>query len=149
MVNEDNEHFAILRAMSPTAELKRYTTKERDSLAEELANVAVAPGVRFKVIWELAGKETTAMVNQEEGYCDKWYHGQIALAGDAVHKVTSVTGMGVNMGINSAAAHANELYRTLQSEPDLSTETIEDAFARYQRIRLADCTPLAEHRSAA
>ena len=61
------------------------------------------------------------MVNQEEGYCDKWYHGRIVLAGDAAHKVTSVTGMGFNMGISSAVVLANELYRTLQSEADPST----------------------------
>lgn len=135
MVGEGRGHFAILRAIPPITEPKRYTSEDRDRLAEELADTMVAPGVHFKAIWELADKDTTAMVSQEEGYCDKWYHGRIALAGDAVHKVTSVTGMGVNMGINSAAALANELYRTLQSEPDPSTETVEDAFARYQQIR--------------
>ena len=72
----------------------------------------------------------------------QWYHGRIALAGDAVHKVTSVTGLGVNTGINSAAALANELYRTLQSDPDPSTGALEDAFARYQHIRNREISQL-------
>lgn len=142
MVAEDRGHFAILRAISPTAEPKRYTAEDRDNLAKELTDHMIGPGVRFKAIWELTVKESAAMVNQEEGYCDKWYHGRIVLAGDAAHKVTSVTGMGVNMGISSAAALANELYRTLQSEPDPSTGAFEDAFARYQQIREPEASRL-------
>lgn len=142
MSGEDKGHFAILRAISPTADPKRYTTEHRDSLADEFSNTVVAPGIRFKAIWERTVKETAAMVNQEEGSCDKWYHGRIALAGDAVHKVTSVTGMGVNVSINSAAALANELYRTLQSEPDPSTGAVEDAFFRYQQIRDPEASQL-------
>ncbi|KAI1453935.1 FAD/NAD(P)-binding domain-containing protein [Annulohypoxylon moriforme] len=135
MVGADRGHFAILRPILPTAEPKRYTTEDRDRLAKELSNILVAPGIRFQDIWELTDKETAAMVNQEEGYCDKWYHGRVALAGDAVHKATSVTGLGANTGINSAAVLANQLHRILQSEPDPSTEAIEEAFAQYQRIR--------------
>ncbi|OTB00940.1 hypothetical protein M426DRAFT_26049 [Hypoxylon sp. CI-4A] len=142
MVGEDKGHFSILRAIPPTVEPKRYTSEERDCLAEELANVAVAPDVRFKDIWDHTFKETVAMVNQEEGYCDKWYHGRIALAGDSVHKVTSVTGMGVNMGINSAAVLANELYRILQTRPDPSADALEEAFARYQQIRNPEASQL-------
>lgn len=135
MAKENRGYFAILRAISPTAEPKRYTTESRDCLAEELANIVVAPGVHFKDLWGLTVKDTAAMVNQEEGYCDSWYHGRIVLVGDAVHKVTSVTGMGANIGINAAAALANELYRALQSDPNPRTERIEDAFKRYQDIR--------------
>ncbi|XXG96263.1 hypothetical protein Hte_002544 [Hypoxylon texense] len=135
IVGEDRGHFAILRSIPPTTESKRYTTEDRDSFAEELTDNMIGPGVRFKAIWDLTVKETAAMVNQEEGYCDKWYHGRIVLAGDAVHKVTSVTGMGVNMGINSAVVLANELYRSLRSEPDPSTNALQHAFTRYQQIR--------------
>ncbi|KAI2464165.1 FAD/NAD(P)-binding domain-containing protein [Annulohypoxylon bovei var. microspora] len=142
MVGADRGHFAILRPIPPTAAPKRYTTEDRDRLAKELSNISVGPGVRFQDMWELTVKETAAMVNQEEGYCDKWYHERVVLAGDAVHKATSVTGLGVNTGINSAAVLANELYRTLQSEPDPSTGAIEDAFARYQQIRGREASQL-------
>ncbi|KAI1759375.1 FAD/NAD(P)-binding domain-containing protein [Hypoxylon sp. FL1150] len=135
MAGEETGYFAFLRAIPPTAEPKRYTSEERDRVADELANIAAAPGVSFKDIWDRTFKETAALASQEEGYCDKWYRGRIALAGDAAHKNTSSMGMGVNMGISSAAVLANELYRTLQSEPDPSTEAVENAFARYQETR--------------
>ncbi|KUI59521.1 3-hydroxybenzoate 6-hydroxylase 1 [Cytospora mali] len=140
LVGADKGYFAILRPISPTTESKRYTSEDRDRLAEELADIMVGPGVRFQDIWCLTDKESAAMVNQEEGYCDKWYHERVVLAGDAVHKATSATGLGVNTGINSAAALANELYRTLCSEPDPSTRAIEDAFARYQQIRTPEAS---------
>ena len=71
MVNEDKGHFAILRHISPTPESKRYTTEDRDCLAEELGNIMVGPNIRFLDVWEVTDKETAAMVDQEEGYCDK------------------------------------------------------------------------------
>lgn len=135
LVGADRAYFAILRPIAPTTQPSRLATEERDYLAEEVAHIMVAPGVSFRDVWEHTDKETSAMVNQEEGYCDKWYHKRVVLAGDALHKVTSATGLGVNTGINSAAALANELYRLLQSKPNPSTEAIENAFARYQKIR--------------
>lgn len=135
IVGEDRGHFALLRPITPTTEPKRYTTEDRDRLAKELADIIVGPSVRFEDVWERTDKDTAAMVNQEEGYCDKWYHERVVLAGDAVHKATSATGLGVNNGINSAAVLANEIYRALHSEPDPSIKTLEEAFARYQQIR--------------
>ena len=70
MTDKDKGHFAILRAISPTAERKRYTAEDRDRFVEEIADTVVAPGVRFQDLWELTIKETAVMVNQEEGYCD-------------------------------------------------------------------------------
>ena len=142
MVGADRGHFIILRPISPTAESTRYTTEDRDRLATEVATIMVGPGVRFQDIWAVADKDTAVMVNQEEGYCDKWYHDRVVLAGDAVHKVTSVTGLGVNTGIASAAALANELYRTLQSGSNPSTKVIEDAFDRYQKTRAPEASRL-------
>ncbi|KAK8091429.1 hypothetical protein PG997_001790 [Apiospora hydei] len=145
MIGADRAHFSIVRPNpEPTAESKQYTTEDRDRFAEELASIFVAPGVRFRDIWEAAVMETVALVDQEEGYCDKWYHERLVLAGDAVHKSTSVTGMGVNIGLNSAAVLANELYRTLHSVPDPSTRALEDAFARYQQKRSFEASRLYE-----
>ncbi|KAK7908918.1 hypothetical protein PG985_014796 [Apiospora marii] len=143
MIGEKKGHFAIVRPkFLPTAESTRYTPEDRDRLAEELAGIMVGPGVRFGDVWAATDKETAAMVDQEEGYCDKWYHERIVLAGDAVHKSTSVTGLGVNTGINSAAVLANQLHHTLQSEPNPDTPALEDAFARYQQIRSFEASRL-------
>ena len=136
MIGATRGHFALVRARSsPATESTRYTADDRDQLAEELTDIMVGPGVRFGDVWAATDKATAAMVDQEEGYCDKWYHERIVLAGDAVHKSTSVTGLGVNTGINSAAVLANELHQALRSEPNPDTAAFEDAFARYQQIR--------------
>lgn len=135
LVAKDRGYFGILRPIPPTTEPQRYTEEDRDRLAKEVSNIIVVPGISFREVWELTDKDTAAMVNQEEGYCDKWYHGRVVLCGDSAHKATSATGLGVNNGINSAAALANELYRVLQSENEPSMREIEDAFARYQNIR--------------
>lgn len=141
-VGVERGHYAVLRSMPPTTEPKRYTTEERDAFAKEVGYHFVSPGFRFEDVWEHTDKETASMVNQEEGYCDKWYHGRVALAGDAAHKTTSVSGLGLNTGVNSAAALANELYRVLESDPDPSTSALEDAFAQYQKVRTLDGTHL-------
>lgn len=142
MVDENKGHFAILRPILPSSESRRYTTEDRDRLAEELGSIMVGPNIRFQDVWEVTDKDTAAMVDQEEGYCDKWYHERIVLAGDAVHKSTSVTGLGVNTGINSAAVLANELHRTLLSDPDPTTKALEETFAQYQKIRTPETSRL-------
>lgn len=142
LVSVERGHFSVLRSIPPTTEPKRYTTEERDAFAKEIKDHFVAPGVRFEDLWEHTDKETAAMVNQEEGYVDKWYHGRVALVGDAVHKATSASGLGFNTGVSSAAALANELYRVLESDPDPSTSALEDAFAQYQQVRTPEGTQL-------
>ncbi|KAK7937183.1 FAD/NAD(P)-binding domain-containing protein [Apiospora aurea] len=143
MIGTDRAHFSIVRPNSaPTAESKQYSKEDGDRLAGDLASIMVAPRVRFQAVWEAAVKETVALVDQEEGYCDKWYHERIVLVGDAVHKSTSVTGLGVSTGLNSAAVLANELYRVIQSDPEPSTRAIEDAFARYQKDRTFEASRL-------
>ncbi|KAK8097764.1 uncharacterized protein PG998_013250 [Apiospora kogelbergensis] len=143
MVGVDRGHFAVLRpVVPPRAESKRYTTEDRDRFAAEQASIMVAPGVSFGDVWAATAKNTAAMVDQEEGYCDRWHHERVVLAGDAVHKATSVTGLGVNTGIGSAAVLANELHRVLEADPDPSTAVLADAFARYQRIRTPEASRL-------
>ncbi|KAI1089856.1 hypothetical protein F5B19DRAFT_356077 [Rostrohypoxylon terebratum] len=43
--------------------------------------------------------------------------------------------MGANISINAATALADELYRTLQSDPNPGNEGIQEAFKWYQDIR--------------
>ncbi|KAH7303545.1 hypothetical protein B0I35DRAFT_455160 [Stachybotrys elegans] len=135
MIGQNSGHFIVLRPVPNTAERRRYSEEERDDLAQELSEIMVAPGVPFKNIWQLTLKKTAVIVDQEEGYCDKWYDGRVAIASDAAHKLTSVTGWGLNMGIHSVTVLANELHSLLQSEPRPSTAAIDQAFMRYQQLR--------------
>lgn len=132
----DGIHYAFLKSVkTPTTEKGSYDAVEMEKLAEEFAEDYVSPTVKFKEVWKETNKVTARLVNQEEGFAEKWYHERIALVGDAAHKMTSVTGQGVNCGMHSAATFANELRSTLQSNPHPTTKQLEEAFARYQQTR--------------
>lgn len=132
----DRMFFGLLKTLErPTTERRSYNAEEMERIAAEFAEYFVSPTVKFKEVWAVTDKTTARLVNQEEGFTEKWYHERIALVGDSAHKMTSITGQGVNSGMHSAATLANELRKILQSNPDPTTELLEETFARYQRAR--------------
>lgn len=60
-------------------------------------------------------KEKAIMAAQEESFFKTWHSDCIALVGDAVHKSTSINGLGANYGLHSAAVLAIELLTELFS----------------------------------
>ncbi|KAI1274049.1 FAD/NAD(P)-binding domain-containing protein [Xylaria sp. FL0933] len=132
-----NVHFVSLTPR-PQDELRhntKYTKEAMETYATSISDVKICPGVTFADMWKRADKTRAVMVNQEEGFLDSWFHDRIVLVGNAVHKTTSVNGLGMNCGVHSAAALANEI-RNLE---DSSTAQLRDAFARYQQNREAEC----------
>lgn len=138
VATKDNVHFVSLtpkpQHVSPH-DTTRYTKEAMETYATSISDVAVCPGITFGNIWKHADKTTTVMVSQEEGFLNRWSSDRIVLVGDAVHKMTSVNGLGMNCGIHSAAALANEI----QKLEDHSTAQLGMAFARYQRVRETEC----------
>lgn len=133
---EGTIYFATLKPLAvPTRERKRYTPAEMEAHAASVGDVWVAPGVQFKDIWAIADKSRTIMLNQEEGWADKWYHNRVVLVGDSAHKATSINGLGLTNGIHSAAALANELERLLEINNQPSTGLVTQTFDRYQALR--------------
>ncbi|CAJ2508340.1 Uu.00g133660.m01.CDS01 [Anthostomella pinea] len=134
-------HFVTLTPLpSRVTERIRYNTEGMETYATSIADVAVCPGVTFREIWKHADKSTTVLVNQEEGFLSHWHHDRIVLVGDAVHKVTSVNGLGMTCGLHSAAALANELQSLSAAMPhDPTAMLFNQAFAKYQRIRESEC----------
>lgn len=63
----------------------RYTEQDAEDLAKSIANHPMSDTVVFGEVWKYRIRAT--VVHLEEGVLDHWYHGRIALAGDAVHKV--------------------------------------------------------------
>lgn len=115
--------------------LRKYTLDDREAMASRFAKVQVAPGVRFKDIWRIAERETANMVNQEEGYASKWHQGRLVIVGDAAHKMTSTSGLGLNTGLHSAAVLVNQLHDIHLLNKDPSDFQIEDALTAYYHIR--------------
>jgi 2-polyprenyl-6-methoxyphenol hydroxylase-like FAD-dependent oxidoreductase len=52
-----------------------------------------------------------------------------------VHKSTSQNGLGLNLGLHSAASLANELQSLLETDPSPVTSAVDQAFSRYQHTR--------------
>lgn len=131
--------FVVLKPLpEPMTGRKRYSEDDMEKYAALIADVAVCPGIRFRDVWARADKASVRMLNQEEGLLRQWHHGRLALVGDAVHKSTSVNGLGMTCGVHSAAVLANELQRLVTATPNPSLEMVEQAFGRYQRSRQAE-----------
>ncbi|KAK7755450.1 hypothetical protein SLS62_002678 [Diatrype stigma] len=142
----DRMFYALLKTLDrPTTEKRSYSAEEMEQVAVEFAEDFVTPTVKFKEVWAVTDKTTARLVNQEEGFAEKWYHERIALVGDSAHKMTSITGQGFNSGMHSAAFLANELRKTLQSNPNPTTEVLEETFARYQRAREGETQALFQN----
>ena len=139
-------HFAFLwKAGEPFTEHRTYSEKEMMQFAEQVPDMHPAPGVTFRELWAHTDKSHARLVNMEEGIVEgPWHHQRIVLLGDAVHKLTTITGQGVNAGMHSAAALANELRRAVRADSSPDTAQIEDAFARYERSRRSTAATLCE-----
>ncbi|KAI1099127.1 putative dehydrogenase [Jackrogersella minutella] len=137
---DEYTYFALLRALpTPTTTRRTYTSQELEEEAKSLADIQLFPGVKFGYIWPACNHEEASMVQLEEGILDRWYHGRIALLGDAVHKTTPITGMGVNIGFQSATVLVNQLHSIMSSGSDFSDEALEKAFDSYQKIQAPRC----------
>ncbi|KAL0475557.1 FAD/NAD(P)-binding domain-containing protein [Neurospora intermedia] len=146
--------FVTLKPLpgGPTSERSpRYSDEEMDAYAASLADVAVCPGVTFGDVWAKVQRKSTRMLNQEEGFLDNWFFDRIVLVGDAVHKSTSVNGLGMTCGLHSGAVLANELHSLLsrqyekkkeEEDEEPSTEELEGAFRRYQEDRKTEVKPI-------
>ncbi|KAL4804211.1 FAD/NAD(P)-binding domain-containing protein [Aspergillus unguis] len=134
---KESVNFATLTAVPDTGKpvQQRYSAEEMEAHAVSIGHVAVAPGIRFRDLWAHADKSSCMMLNQEEGLLGKWYHGRIVLVGDAVYKTTSVNGLGLTLGMHSAAALANELQALVEVEPRPTEKELQWAFSRYQTAR--------------
>ncbi|KAI9154967.1 FAD/NAD(P)-binding domain-containing protein [Paramyrothecium foliicola] len=133
-------HFATISPLAePTTAKRRYSPSEMEEHAESLGHIFVSPGVQFKDIWARADKTATVMIHQEEGFLDiPWHHGRIVLAGDAVHKTTSVNGLGLTIGLHSAVALANELHGLAISNSGGNMQALDEAFERYRAVRIGE-----------
>ncbi|KAL7624840.1 hypothetical protein AAE478_004054 [Parahypoxylon ruwenzoriense] len=129
-------NYATLKPLpEPVRGRRKYTRQEMEEYATSLSDVWVGPRVKFSDLWARTDKPLARMLNQEEGFIDRWSYDRIVLLGDSVHKTTSINGLGLTCGLHSAAALANELQSLLRSNEDASVGLLDRAFARYKESR--------------
>ncbi|KAI0139525.1 putative dehydrogenase [Hypoxylon sp. NC0597] len=133
-------YYSLVRRLpTPTTARRKFSDQELEEEVKSFPEIYVLPGIKLKDIWATTKRTEAALVHLEEGMIDKWYHGRIVLLGDAVHKMTNINGMGVNIGLQSAAVLVNQLYDVLNSESCLSDKAIEKAFHSYQSLQEPRC----------
>lgn len=142
----DTIFFSILKRLDDkTAERTRFTAEELDAFVKEMSDLFIFPGVKLNELWSHRQEGHAALLHQEEGVAQKWYHDRVVLVGDAAHKMTSINGLGAVSGGLSAAVLANSLHALLQKTPSPSTEDLEAAFADYQATRLPVTTQIVNY----
>ena len=73
----------------PTQERRDYGEKDMEAYAEQLADLHIGPGVKFRDVWR--SRYSAGMSNLDEGVLDHWSWNRVCLIGDAVHKVSQVS----------------------------------------------------------
>ncbi|KAH7408325.1 hypothetical protein DE146DRAFT_370522 [Phaeosphaeria sp. MPI-PUGE-AT-0046c] len=136
--------FTTLKPLPGTmTRRQRYSRQEMDDYAASLADVRICPGVTFKDVWARADKDSARMLNQEEGFMSYWHHNRMVLVGDAVHKSTSVNGLGMTCGLHSAAVLANLLHDLVAcKDQSPSVKELDAIFSLYQQERQAEVKPV-------
>ncbi|KAI0884187.1 putative dehydrogenase [Annulohypoxylon maeteangense] len=133
-------YFSILRKLpTPTTARHRYSEKELEEEVKSFADLHLFPNITFGEIWKTVKRDEVSLVHLEEGIIDKWHHGRIVLLGDSVHKMTPISGMGVNTGMQSAAVLVNQLQNMISSGSEFTTEALNEAFESYQKIQEPVC----------
>nr|ART35001.1 putative monooxygenase [Fusarium aywerte] len=116
---------------------RRYAEAEMEELVSKIIERPVTDSVVFGELWKRRLK--AQMISLEEGVLSHWTFGRIALAGDAVHKVTPNSALGGNTAMEDAVVIANTLNALLSMHPNKKPSDVEliDAMCKnYQDIRV-------------
>ncbi|RAL01128.1 FAD-dependent oxidoreductase [Aspergillus ibericus CBS 121593] len=127
--------FLYERLPQPTSDRVDYTTEDMEAMAARFADFPITETLRVKDVY--AERFTAGMANLEEGILQHWGWRRIALAGDACHKYTPNSGLGLNNGIRDVVVLCNGLHKALQSAADnsLDTATLGQIFDEYTKER--------------
>ncbi|KAL4866262.1 hypothetical protein BDV12DRAFT_210620 [Aspergillus spectabilis] len=111
--NKERIYWFIISKMDKTytyPSIPRFSPRDAEELCARFAHVRISGDVFGRDIWE--SRKVASMTAMEEGVFDTWSHGRIVLLGDAVRKMTVITGQGANCAIEDAAVLATLLDRS-------------------------------------
>lgn len=135
LTGENTAYFIVyIHLDKPTRERTRYTESDAEAVAAALAGHRITPEITFGDLWR--SRRWGRLVDFQEGFLHRWYHERVVLVGDAVHKVTPNSGLGLNAGWQGVAELTNRLRGLVMTEgqgPD--TRSIKKVFREYQKSR--------------
>ncbi|KAK3342064.1 FAD binding domain protein [Lasiosphaeria hispida] len=127
--------FFLLDKPFNASDRVRYTDEDAEALAATVADDPLSESLTFGDLWRR--RVRGALISLEEGILEHWHHGRIALAGDAVHKMTPNIALGGNTAIEDIIVLTNHLHHLLQTQPRPDTASLAKTFAAYQAERMA------------
>jgi hypothetical protein len=132
--------FLYEKLPEPTKARTSYTDEDVQAMASRFADFTLNGTITVKDVF--ADRLTSGMSDLQEGICNNWGWGRIALAGDSIHKVCPNAGLGYQNGIQDVVSLINHL-RQLVSTSGLSerpsVSSLETVYESYKKQRWDPC----------
>ncbi|PTB69404.1 FAD/NAD(P)-binding domain-containing protein [Trichoderma citrinoviride] len=125
--------FLYEKLPKPTTARTSYSEKDIEAMADRFADYPITDSLRVKHV--LADRMTSGMSDLQEGICNNWGWGRIALVGDAIHKVCPNAGLGYQSGIQDVVSLVNNLRQLLASPGASRNPSVAELEAMYTSYR--------------
>ncbi|KAL7934095.1 hypothetical protein V8C35DRAFT_327541 [Trichoderma chlorosporum] len=130
--------FLYEKLPEPTKQRTNYTAEDVEAMGNRFADYPITDVLKVKDVFP--DRMTGGMSDLQEGICNKWGWGRIALVGDSIHKVCPNAGLGFQNGIQdivSLVNHLRPLVASSESSSGPSVSALEDLYKSYQSQRWA------------
>ncbi|KAK1253271.1 hypothetical protein MKX07_001348 [Trichoderma sp. CBMAI-0711] len=128
--NERGWIFLYEKLPQPTNARTTYSEKDLEAMADRFADYPITDSLKVKDV--LAERMTAGMSDLQEGTCNNWGWGRIALVGDSIHKVCPNAGVGYQSGIQDVVSLVNNLRRLVTSSGASKNPSVSDLEAMYK-----------------
>ena len=118
----------------PKEGYSRFSEEEKEAFKKRFVDIHLNESLTVGDVMENDKINWDFFADQEEGKSDiVQYGGRIVLAGDSVHKITPISGLGLNMGVQQSIALVNRLNGVLSTNQSPSSATLEEAFKLFEK----------------
>ncbi|EHK25917.1 uncharacterized protein TRIVIDRAFT_218089 [Trichoderma virens Gv29-8] len=128
--------FLYEKLPEPTKKRTSYTAEDVEAMANRFAEYPITEKLKVKDVFP--NRMTGGMSDLQEGICNNWGWGRIALVGDSIHKECPNAGLGYQNGIQDVVSLVNHLRQmVVSSEPSTgpSVSALEAMYKSYQSQR--------------
>lgn len=119
----------------PSQPRRKHSEDDLHHFASRFFSFPACPQYTVKDMF--AQRITAGLTSLDEGMSNHWFHGRLALVGDACHKMTPNAGFGFNNGVQDAVVLCNGLQRLVLEAPSTGIEydRLQKMFAGYEMLR--------------
>jgi 2-polyprenyl-6-methoxyphenol hydroxylase-like FAD-dependent oxidoreductase len=132
--------FLYEKLPEPTKERSFYTEDDVQAMAERFAEFHIDETLTVKDVF--AERLSSGMSDLQEGICNNWGWGRIALAGDSIHKACPNAGLGYANGIQDVVSLVNRLRELVASSGPLKRPSVSSLEAMYEDYKAERWAPL-------